>query len=282
MKKLARKGGEPEHPQTRHIANSLDFRLTCSDDGVMPRSGGLARWWFRAARLAVLSLLLGFVTTWLAAWGLLLWMPRDADLEYFDYGARSKIRITGGGWRRSSWTFAGGMAFVPHNQALPHEMSGTYGDPVPAWSMTHAAWERHDPLPRPIREVFDAHLPDQDEARPVESHYLSWVEQACGWPFRCFRAWATKSDEWRSCASCPTWLRDSSTRWPHGLPYLPWWPGLIGNTLIFATPWFLLFIGVGSARHHWRLRHGRCPWCKYDLRGDLDAGCPECGWGRNW
>jgi len=24
----------------------------------------------------------------------------------------------------------------------------------------------------------------------------------------------------------------------------------------------------------------RCPECGYDLRGNLDAGCPECGWGR--
>jgi len=24
----------------------------------------------------------------------------------------------------------------------------------------------------------------------------------------------------------------------------------------------------------------RCPACKYDLRGDLKSGCPECGWNR--
>jgi len=23
-----------------------------------------------------------------------------------------------------------------------------------------------------------------------------------------------------------------------------------------------------------------CPKCKYDLRGDLASGCPECGWNR--
>lgn len=26
---------------------------------------------------------------------------------------------------------------------------------------------------------------------------------------------------------------------------------------------------------------GYCPMCKYDLRGDLDSGCPECGWNRD-
>lgn len=33
-----------------------------------------------------------------------------------------------------------------------------------------------------------------------------------------------------------------------------------------------------SARQ--RAERGRCPECDYDLRGELDKGCPECGWGR--
>lgn len=27
-------------------------------------------------------------------------------------------------------------------------------------------------------------------------------------------------------------------------------------------------------------RRGRCPKCKYELRGDYAHGCPECGWNR--
>ncbi len=33
-------------------------------------------------------------------------------------------------------------------------------------------------------------------------------------------------------------------------------------------------------RHRWRARHlrsGRCPWCRYDIRGLPDPRCPECG-----
>lgn len=26
---------------------------------------------------------------------------------------------------------------------------------------------------------------------------------------------------------------------------------------------------------------GRCPECDYDLRGQREGGCPECGWSRN-
>ena len=29
-----------------------------------------------------------------------------------------------------------------------------------------------------------------------------------------------------------------------------------------------------------RRRRGACLQCGYDLRGELDAGCPECGWRR--
>ncbi len=33
-------------------------------------------------------------------------------------------------------------------------------------------------------------------------------------------------------------------------------------------------------RHRWRARHlrsGRCPWCRYDIRGLPEPRCPECG-----
>lgn len=29
-----------------------------------------------------------------------------------------------------------------------------------------------------------------------------------------------------------------------------------------------------------RMARGMCPECDYELRGNLDAGCPECGWRR--
>ena len=50
----------------------------------------------------------------------------------------------------------------------------------------------------------------------------------------------------------------------------------VGVALIIALPFILrryrLFMPF-------RVR-GRCPKCAYDLRGDTDEGCPECGWGR--
>ncbi|MCC6678002.1 MAG: hypothetical protein IT436_12735 [Phycisphaerales bacterium] len=36
----------------------------------------------------------------------------------------------------------------------------------------------------------------------------------------------------------------------------------------------------GERRSERRLAHGLCPPCGYDLRGEFEAGCPECGWNR--
>ena len=56
--------------------------------------------------------------------------------------------------------------------------------------------------------------------------------------------------------------------------------------LLWALP-LLIWLGFGfmmlrRARRQIRLypAHTKCPQCGYDLRGDLEPGCPECGWRR--
>ena len=46
----------------------------------------------------------------------------------------------------------------------------------------------------------------------------------------------------------------------------------------FGLGYFIGDIIEGRVRK--RLQ-GHCPKCQYELKGALDAGCPECGWGRN-
>lgn len=65
------------------------------------------------------------------------------------------------------------------------------------------------------------------------------------------------------------------------LPYAPLWRGMLLNTLIYA----LIFFILGSIKHAYRharyfrrLCKGKCPICAYDLRFDNTLGCPECGW----
>jgi len=72
----------------------------------------------------------------------------------------------------------------------------------------------------------------------------------------------------------------NGVRYMKTLPVLPIWVGFVGNTVFYATVWFALTLGFRLARGSVRHRRGRCLSCGYDLRGDFDAGCPECGWGR--
>jgi len=64
------------------------------------------------------------------------------------------------------------------------------------------------------------------------------------------------------------------------LPVRPIWPGFLIDTLFYAAIWFGGFFAPGMAKRAIRRKRGRCPRCGYDLRGDLAAGCSECGWNR--
>jgi hypothetical protein len=68
------------------------------------------------------------------------------------------------------------------------------------------------------------------------------------------------------------------------LPMMPLWPGLAANVAAFGAVWWsvlaLAKTGLAAVRRGGRESRGLCPACGYDLQGSLDAGCPECGWGR--
>jgi len=64
------------------------------------------------------------------------------------------------------------------------------------------------------------------------------------------------------------------------LPLRPIWPGFVIDTLFYGVIWFGVPFGFTSAKRFIRIKRGRCPRCGYDLRGNLEAGCSECGWNR--
>ena len=64
------------------------------------------------------------------------------------------------------------------------------------------------------------------------------------------------------------------------MPVRPIWPGFVIDTLFYASIWYGVFFGFGSAKRAIRRKRGRCPRCGYDLRGALEKGCSECGWNR--
>ena len=63
-------------------------------------------------------------------------------------------------------------------------------------------------------------------------------------------------------------------------PILPIPFGFVIDTCFYGALWTIPFLGFSFMSARIRRRRGRCPICAYDLRGDMDRGCPECGWNR--
>ena len=49
---------------------------------------------------------------------------------------------------------------------------------------------------------------------------------------------------------------------------------------LLSIVWVAMIIPVLLRAKVSRSNHRYCPRCKYDLRGELFSGCPECGWRR--
>ena len=102
-----------------------------------------------------------------------------------------------------------------------------------------------------------------------------------GWPCRCLSARAEElNDVWsKRGPMVPLVARNDLALRPE-LPLCPVWPGFLVNTVFYALILFPLVQIPFVLRRLIRRRRGRCPRCAYDLRGEFDVGCPECGWNR--
>ncbi len=59
--------------------------------------------------------------------------------------------------------------------------------------------------------------------------------------------------------------------------------GAVGGIVVgglLSIVWVATIIPVLLQARASRSNHRYCPRCKYDLRGELFSGCPECGWRR--
>jgi hypothetical protein len=127
-------------------------------------------------------------------------------------------------------------------------------------------------------------------ARPDgQSTEQNCVTTAWGWPALCLSGIERK---YSSYAPNGKFLGSSSVL--HGywvfsgrpetmrlrrLPVRPVWPGLLVDSTAFGAVWLGLMLCFATLYSR-RSRLGHCPRCGYDLKHDLAAGCPECGWGR--
>jgi hypothetical protein len=112
-----------------------------------------------------------------------------------------------------------------------------------------------------------------------------------GFPFRC--VWGGDDMGRSGCFAwdegCPGtvalwWSRPTTWSSCNGaqvrLPVAPLMSGLVADGGLYAIPVFAA-LSAGACRCGLRRRRGRCPRCGYDLKHDLAAGCPECGWRRS-
>ena len=113
---------------------------------------------------------------------------------------------------------------------------------------------------------------------------LRFEERAFGWPMRAMRyeKRSRLTSVLRLVVIGGLEIPPQGQRFGPG-PFLPTnviWSGLLLNTVFYAGVWCVLLIAPNMAAGCLRRRRGVCPTCGYDLRGNLSAGCPECGWRR--
>ncbi|UCD74913.1 MAG: hypothetical protein JSV91_14140 [Phycisphaerales bacterium] len=112
------------------------------------------------------------------------------------------------------------------------------------------------------------------------------VQVTCGWPLYALECEVVRGVDnenlWYTRAGIGPGIIDPARSVV--LPFRPVWPGFAVNTAFHAVILWPLVLGlvalIRRLRRRGRARRGHCLRCGYDLRGKYDAGCPECGWGR--
>ncbi len=121
----------------------------------------------------------------------------------------------------------------------------------------------HDSRPRDVRTVFDGKF------RTAESY-------RAGFPFHSAKALGRAShDENFSAGMWRTTVRGERC----SIPYLPHWPGLLGNVLFYTLLVLVPLVLLRWRKLRRRARRGLCVACGYEL-GEGVGACPECGLAR--
>lgn len=137
---------------------------------------------------------------------------------------------------------------------------------------------------------LDAHAYVAVDRDPRPRRARRWLERGgrevtvgeAGWPLRAAE-WQHRASPFQGGRSAGATTAHNVGAWHvpavHGewpIPYLPLWPGLLGNTLFYAalmlTP-LALWRYRKLRRRAWR---GMCVACGYEL-GEGVGACPECG-----
>ena len=212
------------------------------------------------AKGIALHMLLGLAATWAVAWGATLFWKPDAGC---------------------------GPAYVepvpPYRMVTMHRLPGTIASEVQLWADESVVESIHQ---GELSRVQLRQLPGIIRAgayppNGIEKGVGGLAVECRGWPRYALY-----------CRLAPHYPFGSAQESAFGaiaasdpgdslyeailLPYLPYWPGLIADTLFFAA----VFAGVhqlGGVGSRWRRRRrGACAACGYDLSG-ITGPCPERG-----
>ncbi len=208
----------------------------------------------RLLTIAIL-LLVGAVVNVAVAWGCGWWVdvkPSPFQIGWKEYMLHHGWRITKreafGATRLVAW-------FCPRGEAQYKPLT----EVVPAWRSTLA-----------------------DEMEEAGRHFPRMtIEDARGWPLRSLWCrWAPGTATFPKGGILLKPKKRTATAMGfsrlRALPYWPVWPGVITNTLFYATLLWLLIPGPFALRRFIRVRRGLCPKCAYPM-GE-SAVCSECGW----
>jgi len=220
----------------------------------------MMRWTLRISLFLLLYSGGGVVTTVGVAWGCALLTP----VVHHNPESWSGYEMNGGLWHTSYWKWCGKHLYATYSESVsdlrrPRRLRP---DAIPPW------------VRRPPKQ--ERHLTEHDDG------YTVFQDMGCGWPFV---AGAYAFDDVHGKRG----PLHQETHWVlevghltdgRSLPLKPIFPGFLVNTLFYAAIWFGIFFGVAALRRFIRKKRGRCVKCSYDLRGQFDKGCPECGWRR--
>lgn len=237
--------------------------------------------------ILVLFLLAGTAVNIAVAWGCLWWSPDWSRLDDFP----DMVAFHTGGPYSDYWVGirrhrAGSRIHAVIAPLPPDEIMVVEGNPPEVRTVSSGV----DYSDATARELV---CPNWTQLGPLTDRPddVILAEQARGWPS--LALWSSLQVFNESQRRFPSNLglfvagysldgatvpADDPARWNRTLPLRPIWPGFAVNTVFYGTIlWLLFLVAPRTLRRQIRRRRGRCLKCGYDLRGNLDAGCPECG-----
>ena len=219
----------------------------------------------RALKRLVISAIVGVLVTIAVAWGCAYWIgdpiqagavpvigeSRDGEMYWWI----QREQVPG---RMRFRSYFAPNAVDPVATAIPAE------DVAPPWFDPHDVLRRYPPRADAWADVY-----------------------AAGWPRLCLYVQLVRSNtqagqraNWVGDGYRGGWRVTSNMLLHEALPIAPAWKEFGINTGFYGSIVFFLLTLLHVLGRANRLRRGLCPDCRYNLRKNFAAGCPECGWNR--